>query len=625
MSEIKVLDENLINKIAAGEVVERPSSIVKELVENSIDSGATEIVVEIEKGGIQEVKVIDNGKGIIKEDIPKAFLRHATSKIKTENDLFRITSLGFRGEALASIASVSEVEIITRTKTDDWGYKAIVENGNVINIVDQGAPVGTTITVKNIFYNVPARLKFLKSETREQMYITDLMENFALSHPQIAFKYIANKKLIFLTKGDGNLKNVIYTLYGKNTYENLIEVNCSKETITLKGFIGNSKLEKSNRNYQSLFVNGRIIKNKTITAAIESAYKSMLSINKFPLYVLQLLINPEFIDVNVHPTKVEIKFEDEQKIFKEVYSCIKDALINKEYIPTVEINYSPGDINNAQSSTQTSFLNDNENKTFEVSNLYKTIEKNQSIFETVNDNNYNVNTYKQDIENNTNIFDYSSKISFEYASDNFSKPILNKYDSESNNLLPKMTVIGQIHFMYIATESIDSFYLIDQHAAHERILYEKYFNEFNDTGINKQILLTPYIIELSINEKDLVLQNIHLFNNLGFEIEDFGGTSISLRTIPNNFINKNYKEVIEELVANIQSYENDRLKSIDKIIYTLACKNAIKAGDKLNFKEMYSLIEQLRFCNNPFTCPHGRPTMIKFSYVDLEKKFKRIM
>lgn len=625
MSEIKVLDENLINKIAAGEVVERPSSIVKELVENSIDSGATEIVVEIEKGGIQEVKVIDNGKGIIKEDIPKAFLRHATSKIKTENDLFRITSLGFRGEALASIASVSEVEIITRTKTDDWGYKAIVENGNVINIVDQGAPVGTTITVKNIFYNVPARLKFLKSETREQMYITNLMENFALSHPQIAFKYIANKKLIFLTKGDGNLKNVIYTLYGKNTYENLIEVNCSKETITLKGFIGNSKLEKSNRNYQSLFVNGRIIKNKTITAAIESAYKSMLSINKFPLYVLQLLINPEFIDVNVHPTKAEIKFEDEQKIFKEVYSCIKDALINKEYIPTVEINYSPSDINNAQSSTQTSFLNDNENKTFEVSNLYKTIEKNQSIFETVNDNNYNVNTYKQDIENNTNIFDYSSKISFEYASDNFSKPILNKYDRESNNLLPKMTVIGQIHFMYIATETIDSFYLIDQHAAHERILYEKYFNEFNDTGINKQILLTPYIIELSINEKDLVLQNIHLFNNLGFEIEDFGGTSISLRTIPNNFINKNYKEVIEELVANIQSYENDRLKSIDKIIYTLACKNAIKAGDKLNIKEMYSLIEQLRFCNNPFTCPHGRPTMIKFSYVDLEKKFKRIM
>ncbi|MCX7951953.1 MAG: DNA mismatch repair endonuclease MutL [Clostridiales bacterium] len=625
MSEIKVLDENLINKIAAGEVVERPSSIVKELVENSIDSGATEIVVEIEKGGIQEVKVIDNGKGIIKEDIPKAFLRHATSKIKTENDLFRITSLGFRGEALASIASVSEVEIITRTKTDDWGYKAIVENGNVINIVDQGAPVGTTITVKNIFYNVPARLKFLKSETREQMYITDLMENYALSHPQIAFKYIANKKLIFLTKGDGNLKNVIYTLYGKNTYENLIEVNCSKETITLKGFVGNSKLEKSNRNYQSLFVNGRIIKNKTITAAIESAYKSMLSINKFPLYVLQLLINPEFIDVNVHPTKAEIKFEDEQKIFKEVYSCIKDALINKEYIPTVEINYSPGDINNAISSTQTSFLNDNENKTFEVSNLYKTIEKNQSIFETVNDNNYNVNTYKQDIENNTNIFDYSNKISFENVSDNFSKPILNKYDSESNNLLPKMTVIGQIHFMYIATESIDSFYLIDQHAAHERILYEKYFNEFNDTGINKQILLTPYIIELSINEKDLVLQNIHLFNDLGFEIEDFGGTSISLRTIPNNFINKNYKEVIEELVANIQSYENDRLKSIDKIIYTLACKNAIKAGDKLNIKEMYSLIEQLRFCNNPFTCPHGRPTMIKFSYVDLEKKFKRIM
>lgn len=623
MSEINILDENLINKIAAGEVVERPSSIVKELVENSIDSGATEIVVEIERGGISEIKVSDNGKGILKDDIPKAFLRHATSKIKTENDLFRITSLGFRGEALASIASVSEVEILTRTKNDDWGYKAQVNSGNIIDIVDQGAPVGTTISVKNIFYNVPARLKFLKSDTREQMYITDLMENIALSHPHISFKYIANKKLIFLTKGDGNLKNVIYTLYGKTTYENLIEVNCSKETITLKGFIGNSKLEKNNRNYQSLFVNGRIIKNKTITAAIESAYKSMLSINKFPLYVLHLLVNPEFIDVNVHPTKAEIKFEDEQKIFKEVYSCIKDSLINKEYIPTAEIKYDfkSNNVDSGNTGAQTSFLSYNENKPLNTLNLYNTIEKKQSIFETVNDNNYNVDSYSSTSEDTKQVLDYSSKISFE----NKIEAIQDKYDIASNNLLPKMTIIGQIHFMYIATESIDSFYLIDQHAAHERILYENYYSQFNETGIHKQFLLAPYIIELSINEKELVLQNIQLFNNLGFEIEDFGGTSISLRTIPNNFINKNYKEIIEELISNLQSYENDKLKSIDKIIYTIACKNAIKAGDKLNYKEMHSLIEQLRTCNNPFTCPHGRPTMIKFSYIDLEKKFKRIM
>lgn len=625
MGEINILDENLINKIAAGEVVERPSSIVKELVENSIDAGATEIVVEIERGGIQEIKVSDNGKGIIKDDIQKAFLRHATSKIKNEYDLFRITSLGFRGEALASISSVAEVEIITRTKNDDWGYKAIIDNGNIVNIFDQGSPIGTTITVKNIFYNVPARLKFLKTDTREQMYITDLMENIALSHPQIAFKYIANKKLIFLTQGDGNLKNVIYTLYGKNTYENLIEVNCSKETISLKGFIGNSKIEKNNRNYQSLFVNGRIIKNKTITAAIESAYKSMLSINKFPLYVLHLLINPEFIDVNVHPTKAEIKFEDEQRIFKEVYSCIKDALINLEYIPTVEVKHNFNNLTSENFIEQRTFIESNPNNTFEVSDFYPTVEKKQSIFETINDNNYNVNTNNLKIESNTNTFEKANNINLENVFEYESKPSLDTPSLESNNLLPKMTIIGQIHFMYIATESIDSFYLIDQHAAHERILYEKYFKEFNETGINKQILLTPYVIELSINEKDLVMQNLHLFNNLGLEIEDFGGTSIYLRTVPNNFISKNYNEIISELISNLQNYQNDKLKSIDKIIYTLACKNAIKAGDKLNYKEMLSLLEQLRKCSNPFTCPHGRPTLIKFSYIDLEKKFKRIM
>lgn len=507
--------------------------------------------------------------------------------------------------------------MITKTRNSEFGYKVIVENCDIISKEECGSNEGTSITVKDIFYNVPARLKFLKTPTREQMYITDLMENLALSHPQISFRYIINKKLIFKTNGDGNLKNVIYTIYGKNIYENLIEVNCSKESVTLKGFIGNSKIEKNNRNYQSLFVNGRYVKNKTITTAIESAYKSMISINKFPLYIMHVFINPESIDINVHPTKAEIKFEDEQKIFKEVYACIKNALINTEYLPTYKVNFQKNIYKTQISSNETNM------EPIDIDNLKNTLDNNQQLSFK-----YNESIFEDNFDNNYNVFlneDTDSKIKEDIDFDNKNKvntnETINIFTNEFKNInFPQISIVGQIHFMYIIAESTDGFYLIDQHAAHERILYEKYLRDFNNIGISKQYLISPIIIELSNTEKQFIMNRIEFLDKLGFEIEDFGGNSISLRTIPNNLIDRNYKDVLEDIIQSVDN--NDMIKTIDKVIYTLACKSAIKAGDKLNYKEMYNLIEELKKCFNPFTCPHGRPIMIKFEYLDLEKNLK---
>ncbi|WP_027307508.1 DNA mismatch repair endonuclease MutL [Caloramator sp. ALD01] len=629
MGDINILSNDLINKIAAGEVIERPASIVKELIENSIDAGASEIIVEIENGGISLIRVSDNGKGIKEDDIEKAFMRHATSKIKDEHDLFKITSLGFRGEALASIAAVSKVELITKTNISDFGIKAYLENGKIVLKEYCGSTDGTTITIKDIFYNVPARLKFLKSPSREQANITEIMQNLALSHPQISFKYIANKKNVFITTGDGSLKNVIYIIWGKNVFDNLIEVNSTKETITLKGFIGNSKLEKSNRNYQSIFVNGRHVRNKTITAAVENAYKSMLSINKFPLFVLNIFINPELIDVNVHPTKAEIKFSDEQKIFKEVYSCIKESLLKKDFIPSYKI-----EDNILNSKFQ-----------FSLDNNYKnSLNEKNSIFRENIDNNYNVQTsfniekidkFKKinfDIDEldsskeESNIDEKQSVISTNIKTDTKIDVDNNHQHSiKTNTSFPLLTVVGQLHFTYIIAEASEGFYLIDQHAAHERILFEKYLNEYNCGNLNKQILLSPIILEFSPSDKEKIFDNTSLLNRLGFDFEDFGGTTISLRTVPNNIKIKNYKQLIEEILLNINNGIELNTNAIEKIIYTMACKNAIKAGDKLNYQEILNLIKELSKCQNPFTCPHGRPTMIKFEYIDLEKKFKRIM
>lgn len=605
MNRIKVLDEQTINKIAAGEVVERPASIIKELVENSIDAGSNEISVEILDGGISFIRVTDNGRGLYADDMENAFLRHATSKIKNHMDLTYINTLGFRGEALASIASVSKVDMISKTSESSIGYKICIEGGNLINKEVAGAPQGTVITVKDVFFNTPARLKFLKSQQREGMYVTDVMQNLALSHENISFKYKSKDKMIFATKGDGDLKSAILSIYGKETVNNLLEVDYSGDLISVKGFIGNSNLSKSNRNYQSTFINGRFIKNKTITAAVEAAYKSMLTINKFPFFVLQIYTNPEFIDVNVHPAKLEVKFQDDQIIFKSIYHCIKDCLLKISPILDVE-----------SKKAETSFAEFIPRVEYKQQRIE--MDKPPLIKERMGDNIKDIQKLESTKENLAKVNNHIA-----YKTD----IINNESNSDRVGDIPKfepLAIVGQLHFTYIIAEGIDEMYLIDQHAAHERIYYEKYMKELKNSSIQSQNLLVPIVVELSPIEKQSVFENIDFINKIGFEIEDFGGNSIALRCVPVVYGNPDNKELFYDIIGNMEVKNNDFSLLINKTIYTMACKSAVKAGDKLNYREMSELIERLRYCDNPYTCPHGRPTIIKMSYNELEKKFKRI-
>ena len=595
MKTIHVLDSKTINKIAAGEVIEKPASVVKELVENSIDAKANNITVEVMHGGISSIRISDDGIGINKEDIETAFLRHATSKIKDDKDLNTINTLGFRGEALASIACVSKVEVISKTKDSLTGRKVYIDGGKIIKSEDCGCPDGTTITVKELFFNTPARLKFLKSESREGIYITEVVQNLALSHPNVSFRYKANEKSYFITKGDGDLKSAILSIYGKEIYNNIIYLNSSVDFIRIEGYVGNSTIARASRTHQSIFINGRYIKNKTITAAVETAFKSMLTINKFPFFILNIYVNPEFIDVNVHPSKLEIKFQDEQMVFKAVYKSVKDVLLSKSDILEPPIKFTSNVPPMYFKQGKMDVFNDKNE------NLYSSNKNEQNEGDRIKENN----------DVNSNINSNGAEI-----------------DSPEIKVSPSkiepLSIVGQLHFTYIIAEGKDELYMIDQHAAHERINYEKLLNEYKASSIKSQKLLTPIIIDLSFDEKETVNKNIDLFKNIGFEIDDFGSNSISIRAIPIIYGNPNIKDVFFEILSEININESDVLNTINKVIYTMACKSSIKAGDKLNNMEMIKLVEELRHCENPYTCPHGRPTIIKTTFYELEKKFKRV-
>lgn len=606
MGFIKVLDDITINKIAAGEVIESPSSIVKELIENSIDAGATDITIEITGGGITSIRIIDNGKGISEDDLEKAFLRHATSKIEDEVDLNTITTLGFRGEALASIAAISKVELMSRVGSSAIGNRVCINGGKYTLKEQCGCPEGTIITIQDVFFNTPARLKFLKSISREGLYITNVIENLALSNTNISFKYKNNDKAILSTRGDGDLKSVLLAVYGKAVITNIIKVESMKDFVTVRGYIGNSSISKASRSNQSIYINGRYVKNKTITAAVEAAFKSMLTINKFPFFVISISVNPEFIDVNVHPTKAEVKFQDDQIVFKAVYHGVKEALIpiSDLYEKNSSIDKPKFESNIPKANYTQERLNilDTPHITTPIRNSENLYEKpNTQVFSTDNYiNNNQEKSYNESVNINENTLDMKTP----------------KFEP--------LAVVGQVHFMYIIAEGSDEMYMIDQHAAHERVYYEKYLEQYNISAVQSQNSLVPIIIELSLSEKGSVLQNLSLFIKLGYEIEDFGGNSIALRSIPVIYGNPNPKELFYEIIEGIDLGSKDILHTIDKVFYTMACKSAIKAGDKLSYKEMVELIEQLRRCDNPFNCPHGRPTIIKMSYYELEKKFKRI-
>ena len=666
MKRINLLDEHTSNKIAAGEVVERPSSVVKELVENSIDAGSKNITIEIEEGGIALIRVIDDGIGVHNLDIEKAFLPHATSKIKTVEDIYSISTLGFRGEALPSIASVSKVTFRSKPAECDFGKELVLEAGEKISLTDIGMNNGSVMEVKDLFFNVPARRKFLKSTSREGSLINDIILRIALSNPHISFKLFNNGKKTLHTYGDGNLNNVIRTIYGKNISEHVLPFEYEDETLKIHGYIGKELIARGSRNNESIFVNNRYIKNKTIVAAVENAFKSFSTVNKFPFFVLFIDLSPDSIDVNIHPTKAEIKFKDERVIYKRVFDAVHSALKedifnsfkvdNKFEIEEVveEIKLDLDSESNTPSISEPVYSNKIEPSIKDVYNkvtIYD-VKKEEDLYNKLkqlnkdkNINNYN---YKQpdnktasedlnisSIKENSNLettYNTNSEIIKNTSlSDNNSIDIKSSEEStlkqsEPTPKFPDLRIIGQFRKTYILAEYLDTLYIIDQHVAHEKILFEKYVKDIENNEIVVQRLLLPCIIDLSLDDFECYKENIHVFTDSGFVIEEFGGNTIALKEVPYFLGKLDAKNFLLSIIDNLKNLGSG--KTVDVKVHkiaTMACKAAVKANDYLTQIEMEKLISDLRYLDNPFNCPHGRPIIIKFTEYELEKRFRRIV
>lgn len=642
MNRINILDEHTSNKIAAGEVVERPSSVVKELVENSIDANSKNITIEIEDGGTSLIRVIDDGVGIHNLDIEKAFLPHATSKIKTVEDIYSINTLGFRGEALPSIASVSKLTFKSKPYGCDFGKEIILEGGEKISLSDIGMNNGSLIEVKDLFFNVPARRKFLKSNSREGSLISDIVLRIALSNPNVSFKLFNNGKKILHTYGDGNLNNVIRNIYGKSISENVLNFNFESETLKIYGYIGKEIIAKGSRNNESIFVNNRYIKNKTIVAAVENAFKSFSTVNKFPFFVIFIDLLPDSIDVNIHPTKAEIKFKDERFIYKKVFDIIHETLkedifnsfsienkpVNKEIIEEIKLDLDIENTINKESAIS--------NNKFEhsINDIYKNITiqdvtVEEDLYNKLKETNRNNNSESLNNEtvhenNNINYFIKDNK------STSSSNSVINDDNLQGSKInsakFPDLRVIGQFSKTYILAEYLDTLYIIDQHAAHEKIIYEKYIKDIESNDIIVQQLLIPCIIDLSLDDYECYKENISIFTNAGFIIDEFGGNTIAIKEVPyflGKLDTKNFLLSIIDNLKNLGSGKTTEVK-LNKIA-TIACKAAVKANDYLTQIEMEKLISDLRYIDNPFNCPHGRPIIIKFTEYELNKKFRRII
>ena len=689
MGKIVLLDELTINKIAAGEVIERPASVVKELVENSIDAGATNITVEIQNGGISKIRIIDNGSGMSKDDLEFAFERHATSKIRKADDLENVKSMGFRGEALASIAAIAHVELVSKTEDDSIGHKIVVEGGKILEIEDSASQKGTTITVSNLFFNTPVRYKFLKKDFTEAGYIEDAVTRIAIANPNIAIKLINGNKTIIQTNGNGDLKTVIYTIYGKEIAEGLLEVNYEYEGIKVTGAIGKPEIARNNRSYQMFFVNKRYIKDKTLSAGVEQAFKGLIPIGKYGVVVLNIEIEPNKIDVNVHPTKLEIRFQEEQKVFKAIYHSVKDTLLKGDLVKEVErepiveeqkleVNQEPAKLEENQ--TKIEQIEEPKVETEEIKKsgfmgLFKKKEKDADEFIE----NYSTNTLQEifaqknvgqpekveiptqeqkdkmediierqkELEN-PNEEEPTSKDFDEMYVKTFGKlPETQKIEEDSNkidvktlkevgnisvfeekenyNAIPKYKFIGALFSTYLVIEMKDEIYIIDQHAAHERVMYEKVKKNFyNNMEKDSQIMLLPDIIELSHKERAIVKENTDLFKKAGFIIEEFGDNTIRLIGVPSLCMDLDTKELFLEILDEIDTVAiTAKQEKEDKFISTIACKAAVKANMKLTNEEVDTLMRQLLVLPNPFTCPHGRPTAIKMTRYDIERKFNR--
>lgn len=590
MSKIHVLDKLTIDKIAAGEVVERPRSVVKELMENAIDAGSDQITVEIKNGGIDYIRVTDNGTGIAREDIKTAFMRHATSKISNIDDLISVSSLGFRGEALSSIAGVSRVELMTKTNTDICGTRYVIDGGRELVFEDAGVPDGTTILVKNLFHNIPARRKFLKTAMTESSYISALMEQMMLSHPEIAFKFISNGSVKLQTNGDHEIRNVIFKLYGKDVFDRMLQVNLERENISVSGYVGKPELSRSNHNYELFFVNGRCISSTILNKALDEAYKSYLMMHKYPYAILYLNIPGEYLDVNVHPAKLEIRFLQAEAVYTAVTEAVKFALQNKELIPeeTEEENPPVRSIQPAMIIPEP----------FEREHI--------AALQASEENPYRVSMPEKPAIQE---FIQAEQISF-----------LSEEARKSHRL------IGQIFDTYLLVEYDEKLFLIDQHAAHEKIRYERLVRQYRENRNDSQLLNPPIIVSFSVPEADTYRKYKDQFIKAGFEIEHFGGNEYAIRSVPTELYGLSETDYLKELLDILSEIRtNADMESILAHLATVSCKGAVKAGKKLSSAEADALIGELLSLENPYNCPHGRPVIISFSKTELEKKFKRIV
>ena len=668
---IQILDQNTINKIAAGEVIERPASVVKELVENAIDAMATAVTIEIKDGGIPFIRITDNGSGIDKGEIPMAFLRHSTSKIKSVEDLMCVRSLGFRGEALSSIAAVAQIELITKTKEAFTGVRYVIEGGKEQNIEDIGAPDGTTFIVRNLFYNTPVRRKFLKTATTEASYVNALVEHLAFSHPEVSFRFINNGQNKLYTSGNGNLKDIIYHVNGRDIAANLLEVDAKTQDIRISGFIGKPMISRGNRTYENYFINGRYIKSNIITRAIEEGYKGYIMQHQYPFTALHFTIEQSIIDVNVHPTKMELRFSQNEFVYDFVLNAIRNTLSRRELVPEVRLSRSenvpvnktrpaePFEVKRmaAEAAKAKTDMPQADNN----SNMYSSGTRNTNLNSTAGLTAASVSTehtlrqayvpdsdrsehVKEDaaIYNNTEVIseavpDSVSEPAFRpqepQVSDMAQKPAspapeqLSLIAPDDTAAISKPVLVGQVFDTYWIIQFEDKMFIMDQHAAHEKILYERTMHRLESGSMDTQMIAPPVILSLNMREKEILSQNMDIFTQLGFEIEGFGGNEYKVTGMPATLPSLDNRELLMDIIDSLmeEGGASSKPELITQRVASMSCKAAVKGNMRMSFAEAQNLVDELMHADNPYNCPHGRPTLISMSKYEIEKKFKRIV
>ena len=705
LKKIAVLDQNTIDKIAAGEVVERPSSVVKELVENAIDAGATAITVEITDGGKKLIRITDNGSGMDAEQVPLAFLRHATSKIEKVEDLTHIASLGFRGEALSSIAAVSQVELITKTPSGISGTRYVIEGGKEQSLEEMGAPEGTTFLIRNLFYNTPARSKFLKSDMTEAGYINTLMEQLALSHPEISFKYIQNRQVKLSSSGNYSVKDVIYSVYGREIAKALLDVSYENDFMKIEGFVGKPEISRGNRTFENYYINGRYVKNKIITKAIEDGYKGLVMQHKFPFVSLRIEMDGNDLDVNVHPAKREVRFARETEVYAAIYETVRKVLTHRELIPQVSVGkdeptsrteqIKPGNIPEPFEVKRRQEMYGHPNRTANIAShaastasevrsstapvpsipynkptngtasygsaesahnssassadKYKHVDslRENPVYESQPFTKEEEEMFSGTLKDGRNENSVAETADYEVISEKPAESAPPEVDNEpiksqkqeppkqlelfeERLLAPESRsrhrLIGQLFDTYWLVQFEDNFYIIDQHAAHEKVYYERFVKQFQSQNIQSQYVSPPLIVSLSLEEENLLKANKKYFRDFGFEIEPFGGREYSISAVPSSLLGMTEEELFLEMLDHLTADgSKDAFEIFASRLATMACKAAVKGNHSMSPQEADKLIDELLTLENPYNCPHGRPTIIAMSKTEIEKKFKRIV